>query len=199
MKSNSRSCVRKFERGAGFLLLGWLCCLSSLVTAQQVPAAPSSPASQDANSAAQTASQADQGPESLHIVTGRSLVVRTQARIKRLLTGDPTVIESVLTSPYEVVLTAKHTGGSSVVLWEEDGQSRLMEVSADLDVSSLRNTIEETYPDIPVDVQSREGKVVLVGTVPSDAVAEQITKMAGNFSKEVVNGFRSRGRHARSR
>jgi pilus assembly protein CpaC len=189
VKSNSRSCLRKFERTAGFILLGWLCCLSSLVTAQQATTAPSSSVSQDANSAAPTASQADQGPESLHIVTGRSLVVRTQARIKRLLTGDPTVIESVLTSPYEVVLTAKHTGGSSVVLWEEDGQSRLMEVSADLDVSSLRNTIEETYPDIPVDVQSREGKVVLVGTVPSDAVAEQITKMAGNFSKEVVNGL----------
>ena len=99
------------------------------------------------------------------------------------------MLESVPTSPTEVVLTAKQTGGSSLVLWEENGQSRMIEVFADLDVASLRNAIQETYPDLPVDVESQGGKVMMVGTVPSTAVADQIFKMAGNFSKEVVNGL----------
>jgi len=75
------------------------------------------------------------------------------------------------------------------VLWEENNQSRMIEVFADVDIATLRDTVQETYPDVPVDVEAQGGKVVLVGTVPSVPVAEQIVKMAANFSKEVVNGL----------
>ena len=91
--------------------------------------------------------------------------------------------------PNEVVLTAKQTGGSSLVVWEENGQSRMMDIFADLDVTSLRNALEQTYPGSNVEAQSQEGKVVLVGVAPSAATAEQMLKMATNFSKEVVNGL----------
>jgi len=120
---------------------------------------------------------------------GHSLVIKTPARIKRLLTGNPAVLESVLTSPTEVVLTAKQTGGSSLVLWEESGQSRMIDVSVDLDVNPLRNAIEQAYPGSNIEVQSQEGKIVLVGTVPSPAASEALVKMAGNFSKDVVAGL----------
>ena len=52
------------------------------------PAVPGSP---------RTASE--RGPESVHIVVGHSLLIRTPSRVKRILTGNPAVIESVLTSP----------------------------------------------------------------------------------------------------
>ena len=186
MESARRHCDRKRERILTSILLGCWCCFSAVVSAQQVPSTPASPVNQQTP---QTAPPADQGPESLHIVVGRSLVLRTSSRIKRILTGDPAVVESVPTSPYEVVLTAKQTGGSSVVLWEENNQSRMIEVFADVDIATLRDTVQETYPDVPVDVEAQGGKVVLVGTVPSVPVAEQIVKMAANFSKEVVNGL----------
>jgi pilus assembly protein CpaC len=109
--------------------------------------------------------------------------------VKRILTGNPTVLESVLTSPQEIVLTAKQTGGSSLLVWEEDGSSRMLDIFADLDVSPLRTALAQTYPELSVDVQSQEGKVVLVGTVPAPGVAEQVTKMAANFSKDVVNAL----------
>jgi pilus assembly protein CpaC len=162
--------------------------VGTAVMAQQGPPAQGVPAPQTGQ-APSPGPEAQQGPETLHIAVGHSLVIRTQYRVKRVLTGNPTVVESVVTSPNEVVLTAKQTGGSSVVLWDEAGQSRVIDVAADVDVNSLRIAIEQSYPGSSVDVQTQEGKIVLVGTVPSAAVADQIMKMAGNFSKEVVNGL----------
>jgi pilus assembly protein CpaC len=116
-------------------------------------------------------------------------LIRTPTRIKRVLTGNPAAIESVLTSPRELVVTAKAPGGSSLMLWDEAGQNRNLDVYADLDVTQLRNTLDQSFPNNGVDVRSEGEKIMLVGTVPTTVVADQILKMAGNFGKEVVNGL----------
>ncbi len=140
--------------------------------------------------AAQMPQQGSQGPENIHIVVGHSLLIRTPSRVKRILTGNPAVIESVVTSPAELVITAKMPGSSSLMLWDESGRTRSLDVYSDLDVSSLRNSLDQSFPSMSVDVQSEADKVVLVGTVPSKEIADQMVGMAGNFSKEVVNGLR---------
>jgi pilus assembly protein CpaC len=122
-------------------------------------------------------------------MVGHSLLIRTPTRIKRVLTGNPAAIESVLTSPRELVVTAKAPGGSSLMLWDEAGQNRNLDVYADLDVTQLRNTLDQSFPNNGVDVRSEGEKIMLVGTVPTTVVADQILKMAGNFGKEVVNGL----------
>ena len=173
------------------LLLSMELCLVPAAAADQpavgqtVPIQAASPAQSPPNQQVQS----EREPESVHIIVGHSLLIRTASRVKRVLTGNPSVIESVVPSPREVVLTAKQAGGSSLMLWDENGQSRMMDVSADLDVTSLRNAMDQSFPNSGVDVQSQGDKVVLVGTVPSAAVADQMLKMAGNFSKEVVNAL----------
>lgn len=139
---------------------------------------------------AQMPQQGGAGPENIHIVVGHSLLIRTPGRVRRILTGNPAVIESVVTSPAELVITAKTPGSSSLMLWDEAGRTRSLDVYADLDVSSLRNSLDESFPSVSVDVQSEADKVVLVGTVPSKDVADQMLKMADNFSKDVVDGLR---------
>jgi pilus assembly protein CpaC len=190
VKPQKRSYQKQFAITGTAVLLGLLLGVTVTLAAQQPPPATQAPPPSPGLAAPPSAhASAEQGPETLRIVVGHSLVVRTPSRIKRILTGNPAVLESVMTSPNEVVLTAKQTGGSSLVLWEENGQSRMMDIFADLDVTSLRNALEQTYPGSNVEAQSQEGKVVLVGVAPSAATAEQMLKMATNFSKEVVNGL----------
>ena len=180
----------RFGKIIGGMLLAVMCCVVGATTAaQQAPAAQAPPAAQNVQPPPPPSALAEQGPETLHLVVGHSLLIRTPSRVKRILTGNPNVIETVLTSPNELVVTAKLAGSSSLLLWEETGHSRMMDFFADEDVAPLRNALEQTYPDFGVDVQSQEGRVVVVGTVPSSAVADQILKMASNFSKEVVNGL----------
>ncbi len=182
------------RQGLGQALLVLVACgyASVGIAAQQPAVTPASGTAQTATSASRPGApgqEGDQGPESLHLVVGHSLLIRTPSRIKRILTGNPTVIESVMTSPQEVVITAKQTGGSSLMLWGETGPSRMMDVFADLDVTPLRNTLDQSFPSSGVEVQGQEDKVMLSGVVASPAIAEQMLKMATNFSKEVVNGL----------
>ncbi len=132
----------------------------------------------------------EEGPQTVHIVVGHSLLIHTPSRVKRILTGNPAVIESVVTSPAELVITAKSPGSSSLMLWDESGRNRYLDVYADLDVAALRNSLDQSFPASTIDVESEGGRVVLVGTVPSKDIADQMLKMATNFSKEVVNGLR---------
>ena len=169
-------------------LVGVMVSLAVAGAAADRPAVPGLGPAQAASAEA-PGQPGEPGAESLHVVVGHSLLVRTSGRVRRILTGNPAVIETVLTSPQEVVVTAKQAGGSSLMLWEEGGQNRMLDVFADVDVTPLRNTLDESFPNSGVEVQSQADKVMLVGVLPSAAIADQMLKMAANYSKEVVNGL----------
>lgn len=189
MKRSGRKTWKWRSKAPEAVVLSLLCVCGSVgAGAQQVQSQPAaSTAVVGQPSAVETEQKAH---EVLRIPVGHSVLIKTSSRVKRILTGSPAVLESVLTSPNEVVVTAKQTGGSSLLLWSQDGDGRMIDVFADVDVNPLKDALERTYPDSGVAVQSQEEKVVLVGTVSTPAVADQMVKMAGNFSKEVVNGLR---------
>jgi pilus assembly protein CpaC len=139
--------------------------------------------------AAQQAAESFAGNQVLHILVGHSVVIRTQARLRRVLVGNPAVVTTATTAPNELVVTAATPGSSSVILWQEDNQSRILEVFGDLDVSMLREAVARSFPKEPIQVEAEEGRIVLTGTASAPPIAEQINKMAAPFSKEVVNSI----------
>jgi pilus assembly protein CpaC len=126
----------------------------------------------------------------LHILVGHSVVIRTEARLKRVLVGNPAVLTTITTTPNELVVTAAAAGSSSLVLWHENEQSRIIEVFADVDISMLRETLERSFPGEKIQIEAEEGKIVLTGTASTPAVIEQLGKMAAPFSKDIVNSIR---------
>ena len=141
---------------------------------------------------AQQAAQPDNfaGNQVLHILVGHSVVIRTDARLKRVLVGNPTVVTTATTAANELVVTAIASGSSSVVLWQEDNKSRILEVFGDVDVSLLREAVAHGFPNEQIQVEAEENRIVLTGTATAVPVADQIAKMAVPFSKEVVNSIR---------
>ncbi|MDE3106231.1 MAG: pilus assembly protein N-terminal domain-containing protein, partial [Acidobacteriota bacterium] len=87
-------------------------------------AAPSGPAAAAASEAPQDLPET----ESVHILTGRSVVINLQTKVKRIYVSNPAVLESVTSSPLQVVLTAKAPGSCNVMLWDVDGHTRLLDV-----------------------------------------------------------------------
>lgn len=152
---------------------------------QQTPAPgqPQEPAPAGEQSPADTSSQV------LHILVGHSVVIRVEVRLTRVLIGNPAVITTTTTAPNELVVTATAAGSSSLVLWQDNGQSRIIEVFADVDISMLRDAIQRGFPGESIQVEAEENRVVLSGTASSAAVAEQMAKMAGSFSKDVVSSI----------
>jgi pilus assembly protein CpaC len=156
----------------------------------QVAAVPTVQRSTTAQVTAGPSVQRSEAGEALHILVGHSVVIRTEPRLTRVLIGNPAVVTTVTTSPNEVVITAAATGSSSVVLWHENNQARIVEVFADLDVSMLRDATARNFPGEGIRIESEEGRVLLTGSTSFAAVADQIGKMAAPFSKEVVNSIR---------
>lgn len=126
---------------------------------------------------------------SLHLVVGQSMFVNTVDRLRKIYVSNPEVLDSVTASPHQIVVTAKTAGVSSLILWDETGQSQAYEVAADLDVASLRSALKEALPYENISIQSHQDQVSLSGTVSNPAAADEANKLAGEFSKTVVSSL----------
>jgi pilus assembly protein CpaC len=128
---------------------------------------------------------------------GRSIFIKSVSRLKRVYVSNPVAVDSFTATPTQIVITAKTPGVSSLILWDEAGQSATYLVFSDLDVASLQNEIREALPDDNIKVEAEQDRVSLSGTVLSDASAEVAVKLAALYTKSVVNAVVVRLPHTR--
>ena len=127
--------------------------------------------------------------QALHILVGKSVVVNVQTPITRVLSSNPAVIETLATSPTEVVVEGRAAGTSSLILWDQTGRSQMLDVIVDLDVTGLRTAIAHAYPNQQVQVEADGGRLVLSGSVPDAKAADDLNKMATAYSPQVVSSL----------
>jgi len=127
--------------------------------------------------------------EMMHLMVGRSFFVNTVTRLRRIYVSNPTVLDSYTASPNQIVITGKAAGVSTVVLWDEKGASQVYLLSVDVDVEGLCKALEAAFPQQDIRAEGREGRIVLVGTLPSTAAADNAVKIAGLYAKDVANSI----------
>jgi pilus assembly protein CpaC len=125
----------------------------------------------------------------LHLVVGHSVVITSGSRLKRVYVSNPAAVGSLTSSPHEVLVTAKASGVSSLVLWDEMGRSSLYTVSADLDVEALRGILTAAFPDENVTVSALQDRIELSGTMLSQADADLALKLAQTYGKDIANSL----------
>jgi pilus assembly protein CpaC len=135
--------------------------------------------------------------QTLHVLVGKSVVINVQAPMSRVLSSNPAVVETLAISPTQVVVEGKAPGVSSLILWDETGHSQLLDVSVELDVSGLRNAIEHSYPAQQIEVHADGARLILTGNVQNPRIAEDLTKMAGLYSTQVLNSLQVSTPHDR--
>src|SRR6266508_1271928 len=133
-------------------------------TAAEAPAQ----GSQAAQSALSTETQ------SVHVQVGRSIILNTQSRLRRIVVSNPDVLDTATISPTQLVITAKAPGSSSLLLWDESSNARIVDVYADIDVAGLRESIRSARPNEQVEIAAEQGRIVLTGNVSSKAAADDI-------------------------
>lgn len=134
-------------------------------------------------------SSAEFASQSLHVLVGQSIFISAGARLKRVYVSNPAVLDSFPAQPAQIVVTAKAAGLSSLILWDERGQSTSYLVSCDVDVANLQREIRLALPRDNVQVEAQQDRIALSGTVASDAAAEAAVKLAGLYGKTVVNSL----------
>jgi Flp pilus assembly secretin CpaC len=122
------------------------------MAAQQVQKQTDQQPSQQAGQSqrVQPAEQAQEAPEALHVMVGRSLVINTPTRLKRVSIADPAIADAVIVSPSQILVNGKAPGAVSLVLWDESGQSQSFEVLVELDVLDLQQKIRDDFPKEPI-------------------------------------------------
>src|SRR5438046_1338742 len=167
---------------------------TSVSQGQAQPGEPKSqPQSQEpAVQPAQAQTQQENAPtegQTLHILVGKSVVINVQAPMTRVLSSNPAAVETLATSPTQVVVEGKAAGNSSLILWDQSGRSQMLDVVVDVDVTGLRGAIDRAYPNHHIDVQADAGKLILSGVVSDPHQVEDLTKMAALYSPTVVNSL----------
>src|SRR5947209_14455933 len=163
----------------------------SVAPQQAAPQQPQAAPQTQSTAQGQTSSQQNVSSEgqALHILVGKSVVVNVQAPITRVLSSNPAVIETLATSPTEIVVEGRAPGSSSLILWDQSGRSQMLDVIVDVDVSGLRSAIERSYPDQHIDVQADGGRLILTGKVTDAKTVEDLTKMSTVYSNQIVNSL----------
>jgi pilus assembly protein CpaC len=169
-------------RAAFFLFVIGMLAVAAQENAQPTASAP----------AAAVASQAATAPaegETVHVLVGKSIVLNVQEPLTRVLSSNPDAVETMATSPTQVVVEGKKAGSSSLILWDRTGRSQVLDVVADIDIAGLRNAIQRTYPNEKLDIQADGGRVLLTGSASNPQIVEGLTKMASVYSKDVVTSI----------
>jgi pilus assembly protein CpaC len=133
--------------------------------------------------------------EPLHLLVGRSMFVNTDNRIRRVYVSNPDILDSFTSSPHQIVITSKAPGLSTLVLWDEAGQSRAYLINSDVDVSNLHHALQDAFPNENIRVEGRGDQVALAGTVASTETADAAVKLAGLFSKDVADSLQVATKH----
>jgi pilus assembly protein CpaC len=127
--------------------------------------------------------------ETVHVLVGKSVILNVENPLTRVLSSNPTVVETMAASPTQIVVEGKAAGASSLILWDSNGHSQVLDVVTDLDIAGLRNAIQKAYPREHLEVEADGGRLILTGTASNSRIVEEITKMAGIYAKDVVNSI----------
>ena len=143
---------------------------------------------------AQEATAGTEGHDTMHLLVGRSLVINSPTRIRRLSIADPNIADALLINPTQILVNGKAPGGVSLVLWNESDQSQLFELFVDMDILGLSEKIHEEFPDEKVKVEASKDLVMVSGHASTKAIADKIMQVVTAVNPKVVNLMDSPGK-----
>jgi pilus assembly protein CpaC len=132
-------------------------------------------------------SQAPQGSAPLRVMVGKSLLINTTERIKRLSVTDPGIAYAQPITPTQILVHGKAPGEVSLLIWDELERSRSFDLRVDVDVSACTDEEHRVFPDEQITVTPSRAAVVLSGHVSTEDVAKRAGELASAYSPKVVN------------
>ena len=157
-------------------------------TAGQAPAAaPISTQTTTLPPQSQQASQGAQGSAPLRVMVGKSLLINTTERLRRISVTDPNIAFAQVITPTQILVHGKSPGEVSLLIWDELERSRSFDLRVDVDVSACADEEHRVFPDEQITVTPSRSAVVLSGHVSTEDVAKRAGELASAYSPKVVN------------
>ena len=152
----------------------------------------SDPSSQPQNTAPPTQTTTlpntqSQGAAPLRVMVGKSLLINTTERLKRISVTDPSVAFATVITPTQILVHGRTPGEVSLLIWDELERSRSFDLRVDVDVSACAEEERRVFPDEQISVTPSRAAIVLSGHVSTEDVAKRAGELASAYSPKVVN------------
>jgi pilus assembly protein CpaC len=161
---------------------------------QSEQGAPSPPSSDQAaaagglSAAAQTPSESEaSGAAPLRVMVGKSLLINTTERLKRVSVTDPNVADAIVVTPTQILVHGRAAGEVSLLIWDELERSRSFDLRVDVDVTAAAEEEHRVFPDEQITVTPSRSAIVLSGHVSTEDVAKRAGMIGEAYAKNVVN------------
>ncbi len=132
-------------------------------------------------------SQQPQGAAPLRVMVGKSLLINTTERLKRISITDDTIAFARVITPTQILVHGKTPGEVSLLIWDELERSRSFDLRVDVDVSACADEERRVFPDEQIAVTPSRAAIVLSGHVSTEDVAKRAQELASAYSPRVVN------------
>ena len=115
------------------------------------------------------------------IPLNRSVTVETTIEVGRADVIATHIVDVQVISPTRLLFTGQQYGDTSVVLMGKDNRQYVFDVSVELDLERLNESLRTLDPLSNVEARSIRGHIILTGTVSSAERAERMERLAGLF------------------
>ena len=120
-------------------------------------------------------------------MVGKSLLINTTERLRRVSVTDPVVAEVSVVTPTQILVHGRAAGEVSLLIWDELERSRSFDLRVDVDVSAAAEEEKRVFPDEQITVSPSRSAIVLSGHVSTKDVADRAALIAEAYSAKVVN------------
>jgi pilus assembly protein CpaC len=159
---------------------------SSPTPTPQTPA--NAPADQSSTTATMSSGQGvTAGAAPLRVMVGKSLLINTTERLKRVSVTDPTVADALVVTPTQVLVNGLAPGEVSLLIWDELERSRSFDLRVDVDITAASEEMHRLFPDEQISVTPSRNAIVISGHVTTEDVSKHAGLLASAYSKNVVN------------
>src|SRR5437764_5231475 len=123
----------------------------------------------------------------LRVMVGKSLLINTTERLKRISVTDPAVAFAQVITPTQILVHGKTPGEVSLLIWDEVERSRSFDLRVDVDVSACSDEERRVFPDEQISVTPSLAAIVLSGHVSTEDVAKRAGELASAYSPKIIN------------
>ncbi|HLW84199.1 MAG TPA: type II and III secretion system protein family protein [Candidatus Sulfotelmatobacter sp.] len=132
-------------------------------------------------------SEQPQGSAPLRVMVGKSLLINTTERLKRISVTDPTIAYAQVITPTQILVHGHTPGEVSLLIWDELERSRSFDLRVDVDVSACTEEEHRVFPEEQIAVTPSRAAIVLSGHVSTEDVAKRAGELASAYSPKVIN------------
>ena len=148
--------------------------------------------------AANTMISETQEANKLDMVIGKSILITTSERIKRVSIAAPEVADFVLLSTNEIYITGKAAGTTNLTIWQDKKIRSIYDLEVAYDVAGFKQKLHDLLPgETEIRTIGTGGSITLMGGVTSTAHLSQVLALAGAYvpKEKIVNQLQVGGIH----